>query len=81
RISYNCFIGIACLSSRLWVQAPHVPAEQGQQRSSNERAASPGHGAEKGVWGTTPTSRNSGFRQCREPLFRVFVGTKTLLAK
>ena len=35
----------------------------------------------KGVWGTAPTSRNCGFRQRREPQFRAFVGTKTLLAK
>ena len=34
----------------------------------------------QGVWGATPTSRNCGFRQRREPQFRVFVGTKTLLA-
>ena len=34
----------------------------------------------KGVWGTAPTSRNCGFRQRREPQFRAFVGTKTLLA-
>ena len=31
--------------------------------------------------GCFPTSRNSGFRQSREPLFRGFVYTKTLLAR
>ncbi|MCI9399367.1 MAG: hypothetical protein HFJ07_06070 [Lachnospiraceae bacterium] len=61
-------------------QAPPVPAEQEQQRSGTKRAASPGNGAEKGVWGATPTSRNCGFRQRREPQFRAFVGTKALLA-
>ncbi len=35
----------------------------------------------QGVWNAIPTSRNWGFRQRRESLFRVFVGTKTLLAK
>ena len=62
------------------VQAPPVPAEQEQQRSGTERAASPGNGAVHRVWGTAPTSRNCGFRQRREPQFRAFVGTKALLA-
>ena len=63
------------------VQAPPVPAEQEQQRSGTERAASPGNGAVHRVWGTAPTSRNCGFRQRREPQFRAFVGTKALLAR
>ena len=40
-------------------QAPPVPAPQGQQRSGTERAASPGNGAVQGVWGATPTSRET----------------------
>ncbi|WP_300700791.1 hypothetical protein, partial [uncultured Phocaeicola sp.] len=35
------------------------PAPQGQQRSGTERAASPGNGAVQGVWGATPTSRET----------------------
>lgn len=74
-------IGIAAFPLCKGAQAPFFPAQQEYQRSGTERAASPGHGAVHGVWGTTPTSRNCGFRRCREPQFRVFVGTKTLLAK
>ncbi len=74
-------IGIATFPLCRGTQAPSFPAKQEQQRSGTERAASPGIGAVHGVWGTTPTSRNCGFRQRREPQFRVFVGTKTLLAK
>ena len=55
-------------------------AEQGQQRSGTERAASPGYGAVQRVWDAVPTSRNCGFRHRRKSQFRVFMGTKTLLA-
>ena len=45
------------------------PAKQGYQRSGTERAASPGNGADKGVWGATPTSRERDFwRQRRKSL-------------
>ena len=62
-------------------QTPSFPGSQEKQRSWNERAASPSRGAEKGVWGATPTSRNCGFRHRRKSQFRAFVGTKSLLAK
>ena len=74
-------IGIAAFPLYRGAQALSFSAKQEQQRSGTERAASPGNGAVQGVWGATPTSRNCGFRQRREPQFRVFVGTKTLLAK
>ena len=41
-------IGIAAFSLCRRAQAPSFPAKQEQQRSGTERAASPGHGAEKG---------------------------------
>ena len=44
-------------------QAPSFPAQQGQQRSGTERAASPGYGAVQGVWGATPTSRETDIRR------------------
>ena len=47
------------------VQVPPVPAKQGQQRSGTERAASPGNGAVQGVWGATPTSRETDIRRQR----------------
>ena len=41
-------IGIATFPLCRGTQAPSFPAKQEQQRSGTERAASPGHGAEKG---------------------------------
>ena len=55
----------AIFSFRKGAQAPPVPGSQGQQRSGTECAASPGHGAVQGVWGATPTSRETDFRRNR----------------
>ena len=56
-------IGIATFPLCRGTQAPSFPAKQEQQRSGTERAASPGNGAVQGVWGATPTSRETDIRR------------------
>ena len=58
RFSFSSKAVSAASQALQGAQAPPVPAEQGQQRSGTERAASPGYGAVHGVWGTAPTSKN-----------------------
>ena len=60
--------------------SPACPCSAGTTAFGNRTRSQPRQrGCSKGL-GCFPTSRNSGFRQRRELLFRVFVYTKTLLA-